>query len=399
MRPPLPVRRSAQRSWSTCRCSHVAAAPCADHGRGCMATRALSDPACCKAACAGRLELHCDARCCPCSCSASLLLPPSPLASCCCQRRERSKLSVALWTCAFPCVPVAAAALVVRRAAGGRRKRCCRSSRRSSGRNARTAPVPLVTAGASLWRRPLRCSCASCHRRRSLRGWRRRVIRCRVRRSRRLLGIFLCWRLAACHTAPALGVPAGAGLALRKLTTAVEVASCPPPKSRQSLCVVCNATITRASMLVFIPLNVHVLTWEENKAARVASSRLYRSLRPHCRLYSFSKWRDLLCRPGSCTGHFALAAGYTLSQNDVTWVCRPADCTGHFGLAGRSERRDLGVRRRDLQAKKKAAVGRARLPRRLDSSAISRDDAWRPRNCSATTAARGPARRACEACR
>ena len=194
MRPPLPVRRSAQRSWSTCRCSHVAAAPCADHGRGCMATRALSDPACCKAACAGRLELHCDARCCPCSCSASLLLTPSPLESCCCQRRERSKLSVALWTCAFPCVPVAAAALVVRRAAGGRRKRCCRSSRRSSGRNARAAPVPLVTAGASLWRRPLRCSCASCHRRRSLRGWRRRVIRCRVRRSRRLLGIFLCWR-------------------------------------------------------------------------------------------------------------------------------------------------------------------------------------------------------------
>ena len=64
------------------------------------------------------------------------------------------------------------------------------------------------------------------------------------------------------------------------------------------------------------------------------SGRLYRSLRPHCRLYSFSKWRDLLCRPGSCTGHFALAAGYTLSQNDVTWVCRPA---GGCELSGRRD--------------------------------------------------------------
>ena len=54
------------------------------------------------------------------------------------------------------------------------------------------------------------------------------------------------------------------------------------------------------------------------RAERVVSSRLYRSLRPHCRLYSFSKWRDLLCRPGSCTGHFTLTASYTLSQNGVT---------------------------------------------------------------------------------
>ena len=37
------------------------------------------------------------------------------------------------------------------------------------------------------------------------------------------------------HTAPALGVPAGAGLALRKLTAAAEVASFPPPSSRPPL--------------------------------------------------------------------------------------------------------------------------------------------------------------------
>ena len=64
-------------------------------------------------------------------------------------------------------------------------------------------------------------------------------------------------------------------------------------------------------------------------AGRLVSSRLYRSLGPHCRLYTFSKWRDLLCRPGSCTGHFVPTASYKLSQNGGTWVCRPADCTGH----------------------------------------------------------------------
>ena len=75
-------------------------------------------------------------------------------------------------------------------------------------------------------------------------------------------------RLAACHTAPALGVPAGAGLALRKLTTAAEVASPPQNHVRRFLvwCVICdNYACQHAGrcMLVFIPLNVHVLTWEE----------------------------------------------------------------------------------------------------------------------------------------
>ena len=84
-------------------------------------------------------------------------------------------------------------------------------------------------------------------------------------------------RLAACHTTPALCVPAGSAQGHPRQGGQPS----PPHDSCLCGCVICDN-----------------YSW---------------SLGPHCRLYSFSKWRDLLCRPGGCTGHFALAASYTLS--------------------------------------------------------------------------------------
>ena len=64
----------------------------------------------------------------------------------------------------------------------------------------------------------------------------------------------------------------------------------PTHVSRSAWCVICDNYACQHAWrctLVFIPINVHVLTWEERGGARVVSSRLYRSLGPRCRLYSF----------------------------------------------------------------------------------------------------------------
>ena len=119
----------------------------------------------------------------------------------------------------------------------------------------------------------------------SRRRSRRRRTRCSVRPQG-------CWQ-ASCPRSPPPRWPA------------------PPPQLTSASPVWCVNYACRHTgryMLVFIPLNVHVLTWEEGKS------------------------REGRVEPvADCTGHFTLTAGYTLSQNGVTWVCRPAGgCTGHF---------------------------------------------------------------------